>query len=234
VSSLALTGAGPEAGGGAFSPASLPNLVAWYKADAGTSTTTDGVAISQWNDQSGNGHHLVQATGGNQPLYKAAIQNGLPVVRFDGVDDFIQLAFAFPAPWYLFAVARFRAVYTADVNIFCGAGATPSAFYRAGGLATQIWNGTGACATYNAGTPESWHVYGVWASAGAQEQRIDGAVVATDTSASMNAPGGVAIPNAGASTSTIDAGEYILLSAQPSAGDRTSTETYLKNRWGTP
>lgn len=81
-------GAGPETGGAAaFSPASVTGLQAWYKADAGTSTTTDGVAISQWSDQSGNARHLVQATGASQPLYKAAIQNGLPVVRFDGTND---------------------------------------------------------------------------------------------------------------------------------------------------
>ena len=50
-------------GGGGFDPNSVGTLAAWYKADAGTSTTTDGVAISAWNDQSVNARNLAQATG---------------------------------------------------------------------------------------------------------------------------------------------------------------------------
>jgi hypothetical protein len=56
--------------------------VAWWKGDAGLSTAVDGAAISQWDDQSGNDYHLVQATGGVQPTLDAADLNGLNVVDF--------------------------------------------------------------------------------------------------------------------------------------------------------
>jgi hypothetical protein len=49
----------------------------------------DGDSISQWDDSSGNGKHATQATGGNQPVYKTGIANGLPVVRFDGTSDYL-------------------------------------------------------------------------------------------------------------------------------------------------
>lgn len=41
-------------------------LEAWYKADTGVTVAT---GVSQWDDQSGAGHHLLQATAANQPIY---------------------------------------------------------------------------------------------------------------------------------------------------------------------
>jgi hypothetical protein len=75
------------AGGGGFSPASLPNLVAWW--DLSTQGTPDGTAISSVADGSGSGNTLVQGTGANQPLFKTGIQNGLGMGLFDGVDDYM-------------------------------------------------------------------------------------------------------------------------------------------------
>jgi hypothetical protein len=56
------------AGGGVWTPADLPGLIAWYKADAGvysdagTTLATDGQRVAQWNDQSGDGYHLIAPT----------------------------------------------------------------------------------------------------------------------------------------------------------------------------
>lgn len=62
------------------------SLILWLKSDTGTSTTTDGVALSSWNDQSGYGHHAAQSTGVRQPVFYNSTYtiNGLPVIRFDG------------------------------------------------------------------------------------------------------------------------------------------------------
>lgn len=81
-----------------FSPDQVAGLALWLKADAGTSTTVDGAAVSQWDDQSGNARHVTQATGANQPVYKTAIVNGKPVVRFDGANDFLQASFTLSQP----------------------------------------------------------------------------------------------------------------------------------------
>ncbi|TNE68897.1 T9SS type A sorting domain-containing protein [bacterium] len=51
------------------------------KADAGTSTTTPGQKISQWNDQSGNGFHATEANTNWQPTY--VNDGGIPAVRFN-------------------------------------------------------------------------------------------------------------------------------------------------------
>ena len=48
----------------------------------------DGDAVSTWSDASGIGNHFF-ATGTGRPTYKVGIQGGLPVLRFDGADDFL-------------------------------------------------------------------------------------------------------------------------------------------------
>lgn len=57
--------------------------VLWLKADAGTSTTTNGSAISTWTDQSGNGVVLGQTTVAQQPLFVNSLMNGFPTIEFD-------------------------------------------------------------------------------------------------------------------------------------------------------
>jgi hypothetical protein len=71
--------------------ASVTNRL-WLRADAGTSTTTNGQPVSAWNDQSGNGNNATQGTSANQPLFIASepLANNRPVLRFDGSDDWMQ------------------------------------------------------------------------------------------------------------------------------------------------
>lgn len=73
----------------AWTPASLgAALIAWYKADsgvyvdAGVTLATNSQTVQQWNDQSGNGYHLKQATGGNRPTFLTAGFNSKQSVTF--------------------------------------------------------------------------------------------------------------------------------------------------------
>lgn len=61
------------------------NNVLWLKADAGTSTTTAGAAVSGWNDQSGNAIDVSQTVAPQQPLYQTNVINGFPALQFDNV-----------------------------------------------------------------------------------------------------------------------------------------------------
>jgi hypothetical protein len=66
-----------------WTPLLLP-LYGWYKADVGTGVSTDGAAVSAWQDQSGYGKHLAQATPANRGVFRTAANgvNGLPVLEF--------------------------------------------------------------------------------------------------------------------------------------------------------
>lgn len=65
-------------------------LVVWLDAGAGVTVDENG-AVSAWNDQSGNGNNATQATAARQPLLAANQLNGNSVIRFDGVNDILQI-----------------------------------------------------------------------------------------------------------------------------------------------
>lgn len=67
-----------------------PSIASFYSAgiklhfDSARGVTSSASRVSQWNDQSGNGNHLVQGTGANQPLLVAtATPAGTPAIRTD-------------------------------------------------------------------------------------------------------------------------------------------------------
>lgn len=78
-------------------PRQIPGLVAWYDGrnpgGFGVAAPADGTPLAQWNDVSGNGHHVVQATPASQPLYVAAGGG----VKFDGVDDLLRCPASIPS-----------------------------------------------------------------------------------------------------------------------------------------
>ncbi len=63
-------------------------LKAWFNA-GDISGISNGTALSQWDDSSGNNNHATQTTGANQPIYRTAQVNGLPAVEFDGANDYL-------------------------------------------------------------------------------------------------------------------------------------------------
>ena len=74
---------------GEFSLTDISGLQLWLKNDTGI-TTDSKAAVSQWDDQSGNSNHAVQATGSRRPIY------GSGDVDFDGTDDRLDLTSQIP------------------------------------------------------------------------------------------------------------------------------------------
>ena len=67
----------------------------WLKADAGTSSTTDGAQLTEWKDASSNHRDHTQTNSTYQPVFKAdGGFNYNPAVTFDGADTMITDAFA--------------------------------------------------------------------------------------------------------------------------------------------
>lgn len=80
-------------------PRSLPQLFAWYNANyingIGQAQPAADAAIAQWNDLSGNGRHLTQGTGANQPLFRlTGGPDNRPSVNFVDATDTMQVAIA--------------------------------------------------------------------------------------------------------------------------------------------
>ena len=66
---------------GSWLPTDESSLEAWYKFGGPTKNPVD-----SWPDESGNGHHMLQATSANQPA------NSSGVITFDGTNDYLQKA----------------------------------------------------------------------------------------------------------------------------------------------
>lgn len=62
---------------------------AFWADDSSWSNPGDGNSVSSWRDYSGNGRDLSQATGSQQPKFRATVAalNGRAGVEFDGSDD---------------------------------------------------------------------------------------------------------------------------------------------------
>lgn len=81
--------------GPSFLPTDLPNLLGWWKGDGvlwqnsgrTTPVASDGDPVGAWDDGSGNGRHLIQATAAARPTFRSAGVNGRPTVEYDNVDD---------------------------------------------------------------------------------------------------------------------------------------------------
>src|SRR4051812_43915841 len=65
----------------------LSHLKGWLKADS--LSLNDGIVISSWLDSSSNGQNATQSDGAKRPIYKLNILNSLPIIRFDGIDDYL-------------------------------------------------------------------------------------------------------------------------------------------------
>lgn len=72
--------------------------------------------VTAWADQSGNGRHLTQATAANRPYYsRNGGQDGKPVIKFDGVNDYLKTA-AFPINQPSHYVIAYKARQTEDYD----------------------------------------------------------------------------------------------------------------------
>jgi hypothetical protein len=87
-------GAGRFSSAPAFSPLDIAWTHAFWASDPGWTPPADGGAVSSWNDAGTGGNDLAQATGANQPTYRASYANlnSKPAVEFDGTTDCLDMS----------------------------------------------------------------------------------------------------------------------------------------------
>jgi hypothetical protein len=77
-----------------WTPANITTALWLDAADVSTVNTVSG-AVSQWNDKSGNSRHAIQDTPALRPSLVASALNGNSAIRFDGIDDRINVVSTF-------------------------------------------------------------------------------------------------------------------------------------------
>lgn len=131
----------------AWTPRSDSGLWIWHAADQ--QGGTDGVAVSQLTDLSGNGRHIT--TGASKPLYRASGVKGKPSFDFVGSRSISQSIAAFTGSelaWFMAVRVSTSAVGSGRIVSLRGpaldwnslAGANPAYTFISGGLVTLYAN----------------------------------------------------------------------------------------------
>jgi hypothetical protein len=113
----------------------VAGYVAWWDASQITSPPADGAVLSSWNDLSGNGHTLTQATTASKPTYysttTAKLMNGLPAVWFNGSATEMDAALVLAQPFTV--VAWCQNLNTGSVQGYVFEGQASAVYVRASG-----------------------------------------------------------------------------------------------------
>jgi hypothetical protein len=75
-----------------WNPLEYLSTMFYYDAELGV-TKDESDKVSAWADQSVHGYNQAQANGDLQPIWTADQLNGLPVIVFNGIDDYMQSTF---------------------------------------------------------------------------------------------------------------------------------------------
>lgn len=247
---MMMQGRQPVAGGGGFDPLTLTNLAAWYDAsDAASFTYSSGSLVSQWNDKSGNGRHVSQATGSKQPT-RTGTQNGMSTVVFDATDQLFRTMGSPIFADHFSAFSVWKQVGTLPTYL-----KSPATTDNGSNLARPIdrWHqnssnnyffvgGTGIAATFDLRSQSSHFVHTVLAAraAGTIVERRNGVDVTSITNVSVTTQwttAGQRLSVGGRSDAAVgfvgELAEIIYINGAPTTTERNDVESYLSTKWGT-
>jgi hypothetical protein len=225
-------------GGGGWTPPSVAGLAWWYDASDAASITASAGAVSQWNDKSGNARHLTQATGSIQPSTgtrtinaKNVIDNTIP----GGGGTMATGSWSLAQPITIFSVIQYDS--TTGFGIWIGAGVDSPPFRMGRDFAVDN------AYTYNAGTGQgigtndaNAHQLTITLNGASSSMRVDGALLETANAGTNGVGTGLRIFRRNDTTSPFDGciAEVFGYASAVTGADRTSAESYLKTKWGTP
>lgn len=222
-------------------PLSIAGIKLWLDASKITGLS-DGNAVSAWNDESGNGLNTAQSDSAKRPVYKTNIINGLPVVRFDGTNDNLNVSITLPTYITVFIVSGNA---SAGKTFFIEHGAnanneTGFYFFGEGGNATNIYR-DGASDNY---TASGW--FGNSFAVASMTYDGTALVYKNGSAVSLSHTAGTARSNSDVTKSLYigerypgdvvpmgaDIAELIIYTGKLSDANRQAVENYLKTKYG--
>jgi len=219
-----------------FDPNSVSGLMLWLKADAGI--TKDGSdLVSAWTDQSDESNDVSQGTGSKQPKWFDNIQNGLPIVRFDGSDDsLIRATFvngSLTSPNTIFCVNTMPSDSASERFVYNSGSGNHQAFLKSSTNKDYIYAGA-SLVSADASDPTNFHYYTLTYNGASSSIREDGAEIAAGD-AGTYAMNGIELGsnhNSGSDYGDPDIGEILVYDSDITGDDLTNIEAYLAGRWG--
>ena len=227
--------------GGAFTPASISGLVAWYDfSDAATLFTdsarttpvaSDGDVIGGLKDKSASANHFSSATTA-RPLYKTGIQNGKSIGRGDGSNDSMSNAgIDIGTTYTLFFAMKFAGSDT-RIHISETAGRHYTLILMSG---TMIGHGAGAggVGVAHGMTLPQWAIIHIVRTNTSVSFYKNGTQIGTTQTLGANSNHiiGYLFSQNGSFSSAIDIGEIAVYTNNPSAANVSAMLSYLNTKW---
>lgn len=221
----------------------IAGAILWL--DAATPTTVgyaNGASMPTWPDNSGTGNTLT-SIGANQPVYHTGIQNSLGGVLFGGgtwppsAVCCLKKTFTLNQPFTYFVACKSSAPAGAEYLIDGGSVNTCICYVQNLGN-TEIYSG--AFLPYTAASQGTTSVVltgvfsGVNSYIGLAATTLTSGEAGPGDVGSAN-PGGISIGSGGDGTTGPFGGyvfEFLLYSSALSSGNRLSTVSYLRTKWG--
>lgn len=212
----------------------VAGYVGWWDASDTSSITSSSGAVSQWNDKSGNGYHLLQSTAGNKPTTGTRTQNSLNVLDFNGSSNFLDTTTwsSQAQPTTVFAVAKGDATAT-QYNVFDTTSGRQNLYYRGTGQ-YGLWSGSAE--VFGGTVNTNPHVFSCVFNGASSVLYLDGSSIATGNPGTNAASGQFRVGMNSTPGSRLDGwvAEIVFYPSALSTGGRQSVESYLKAKWGTP
>jgi hypothetical protein len=202
----------------------------WYDASDAATLTSSGGLVSQWNDKSGGGRHLT-ATTTARPTTAVGLIGGRNALRFDGVANVMTATMSQTQPITVFVVARCSSGAGTFGVAVSGTNSLGCAFvYRHGG--SNTWNAYAGTTAITAGAADlNAHYWRTEINGASSQIWRDGVAGTGPANLGSSNIGGNLYVGSGGWAWTGDIGEVIVYSGILSAGDITSAETYLRDKW---
>lgn len=242
-----------------WTPKLLPNLISWHDSDDDSTLTLSGSNVTDWNDKSGTGNHLTQATANRQPVRVVASQNNRDALDFNWtVSGAANRKFMMRGGTYtnvtgsklsVFATARPNTAWDNFARLVgFSTSSTSNDFNTTQSISAMLRQSTNSImySFYNAAatntvavTAGAWYTFGMIVNGTSHTFRLDG----TSTTSTLASTPNFAINtmtvghNAGeAGTAAVAwnslVGEIIVCNTNLTTSDRDKVEGYLAWRWG--
>lgn len=218
------------------SPLAISGCNLWLRADS-ISGLTDGESVSNWPDGSGQGNHAAQSTVLDQPVFKTNVLAGRAVVRFNGVNEYLELPLVEASTNHTFVFVYSHTPTGVSSNYLFDA--------QSGRLRLDVADqGLPASVRWNDG---SWHNIGdavqgsqilSWLFSGTNGQVFrNSSILGSDTYDPTDIGGRVTIGATNNGNSSFFAGdiaEVLYYNRALTALERQQVEQYLSNRYSIP
>lgn len=147
--------------------------------------------LETWSDSSGLGNHATQTTPANRPQVVTGVMNGQPVARFNGTSSCLNLPSFMTGATAgdIFVIVRNSwTSQPADACLFSYFGSSGHTYYPL--VSGQIRDGFGSTSNYNVSVGSAnlaqTHVYNVSAAANSWTAQLDGSVLHSSTTNTVN------------------------------------------------